>query len=464
MAVFVVSKEGERLMPTTRYGKVRHLLKDGKATIVCRNPFTIQLCYESTAYTQPMEVCVDAGYQHIGVSVKSESKEYVSAQYDLLKDEKERHDDARKYRRERRNRLRYRKPRFDNRKKSDGWLAPSIQNKADRHVDLIKRFCAVAPISRIVLEGGQFDTQLLQAIEEGNPIPEGKDYQQGDRYGIATLREAVFQRDGYKCRFCSRSALKDSAILHVHHVYFWRGQHGNRLSELASACEKCHTPENHKPGGKLYGYDKALPRFTSAAFMNTVKWSIFNQIKHLAPETRLSYGAATKVARSELSLGKSHANDAYAMGDFHPAQRAETEHYVKRRRNNRILEKFYDAKYIDVRDGSKKSGAQLGCQRTNRREPRMSEKNLRAYHGKKVSAGRRSIRKTRYAIQPGDILLYKGEKVLAKGCHCYGQRVILDGTAKSVSTKKCKVTSHCGGWLKTKNLNTKGKNGQFLPA
>lgn len=445
MAVFVINKQGERLMPTMRYGKVRHLLKEGKAHIVSRHPFTIQLNYESTAYTQPMELCVDTGYQHIGVSVKSESQEYVSAQYDLLKDEKERHDDARKLRRTRRNRLRYRKPRFDNRRRDKGWFAPSLRNKADRHVALIERYCANAPVTRVILEMGQFDTQALQAVQEGKPIPKGTDYQHGERYGIATLREAVFQRDGHKCRFCGRSALKDNAILHVHHAYFWRGQHGNRLSELATACEKCHTPENHKPGGKLYGFNKKLPRYTGAAFMNTVKWDIYNQVKGLADDVRITYGAATKISRADLGLEKSHVNDAFAMGDFHPETRAPSELYTKRRRNNRILEKFYDAKYIDARDGTKKSGAQLGCQRTNRREPRMSEKNLRICHGAKIKSGQRRIRTQRYEIQPGDKILFEGQRYTSAGIQNKGAYVSIAGH-NPIAVKKCRLISHCGGW------------------
>lgn len=89
MTVFVISKDGKPLMPTSRFGKVRHMIKDGRAVVYCRNPFTIQLTYDTTDYTQPIEICQDTGYQHIGVSVKSESAEYVSAQYDLLKGEKE---------------------------------------------------------------------------------------------------------------------------------------------------------------------------------------------------------------------------------------------------------------------------------------------------------------------------------------------------------------------------------------
>ena len=129
--VCVLSNSGERLMPTIRLGKVRHLLKDGKAKIVKHHPFTIQLLYDSKTNTQPIEICEDVGYNYIGISVKSESHEYVSAQYDTLQDEKKHHDDCRKYRRTHRNRLRYRKPRFDNRKRSEGWLAPSLEhNKA----------------------------------------------------------------------------------------------------------------------------------------------------------------------------------------------------------------------------------------------------------------------------------------------------------------------------------------------
>ena len=38
--VCVLSNSGERLMPTFRLGKVRRLLKDGKAKIVKHHPFT----------------------------------------------------------------------------------------------------------------------------------------------------------------------------------------------------------------------------------------------------------------------------------------------------------------------------------------------------------------------------------------------------------------------------------------
>lgn len=156
MVVCVISKYGEQLMPTSCLGKVRHMLKDGRAVIYKRDPFTIQLTYETTTYTQPIEVCIDAGYQHIGNSIKSESMEYFSQQYDLLPDEKQRHDDQRRYRRSRRNRLRYRKRRFNNRRKSKkpGWLPPSLKNKADQHIAIFEKFRSVIPIRDCTIELG----------------------------------------------------------------------------------------------------------------------------------------------------------------------------------------------------------------------------------------------------------------------------------------------------------------------
>ena len=440
MSVFVISKNGKRLMPTTRFGHVRHLLKDGRAKIYCRKPFAIQLLYEGTENVQALELCIDTGAQHIGISLKSNKRELISEQRDLLKDEKEKHDDCRMYRRTRRNRLRYRKPRFNNRvsNKKDGWFAPSLKNKADQHVMLIQRLAAVAPIKDIYLEVGSFDTQLLDAIAKGLPIPEGTDYQQGALYGIETLRKAVFQRDNYTCQVCGRT-IKDGAKLHTHHFLYWQDRHGNRLDELCTVCEKCHTSVNHHEGGKLYGWgaDKKFKSYVAAAFMNIVRWYIVNQVKDLVSDTEVhtTYGAATKLARKDFQFEKSHVNDAYSMGKLHPNIRCETEYYKKVRRNNRCLEKFYDAKYIDIRDGKKKSGKELGCQRINRREPRMSEKNLRIYHGQKVSKGRRSIRKQRYSIRPGDVVLFNGQKYISKGCGSYGTQVLLD-IGKSVSIKK----------------------------
>jgi len=453
MTIFIIGKNGERLMPTVRCGRVRHLLQDGKAIIVKHDPFTVQLTYGSNEYVQDIELCIDSGYEHAGVSMKSDAREYVSAQYDMLSDEKQRHDDQRRYRRTRRNRKRYRKPRFDNRNKPKGWLAPSIQHKKETQVRLIERFVSVAPVTSIIVEVGQFDPAVLKAIEEGTSIPEGTDYQRGERYRFATLREAVFQRDGYKCCFCGRG-IKENAILYAHHALYWKGRHADRVRELAACCERCHTAANHHRGGKLWGYEPKVSKLEGASFMNAVRWAIINELKaKFSGYVHFTYGVTTKLKRQTLRIEKSHINDAYAMGNKHPEKRASFEHYVKRRRNNRCLELFYDAKYIDLRDGKTKAGKSLGCERTNRREPRNNEKSLRKYRGQKISKGRRSIRKTHYTIQPGTLLSINNEQYVAKGCHCNGKSVMLTN-GKSVTVSKARVLKYASGWMQ-KNI-TKG--------
>ncbi len=447
--VAVISNNGIRLMPTTNY-RARKLLKSGRAVVKNYKPiFTIMLLDRADGETQPIEYCCDTGYQHIGISIKSEKHEYVNSQYDLLSDETEKHNDCRKYRRTRRNRkTRYRKPRWNNRKGlmiKDGF-APSIRNKRDQHVMLCERYAKVIPVTDVTFELGNFDTQALKAIEEGKPLPQGTDYQHGEQYGYATLREAVFNRDGYTCQLCKRSAFRDKIILMIHHIGFWKHDRTNRMRNLLTVCNKCHIPKNHKPGGKLYGLEPKLGTFKGATFMTTVRWDMLKRLKALLPGTviNVTYGAATKLARKDLSVKKSHSNDAYCMGTLHPLWRTDFVHYKKCRRNNRILEKFYDAKYIDTRDGSKKSGAQLGCNRTKRSVPRSNPANLRVYHGTKVSVGKRSIRRKRYDIRPGDKIKLNGKWVIAVGTHNEGSRVIADG--HSFNIKLITSVVHTGGW------------------
>ena len=446
--VAVVGNSGIRLMPTTEV-RARKLLKSGRAVIYRHQPFTIRMLDRETGTTQPVEYKSDTGYEHVGISICSGKHEYASAQYDLLHDETERHNDCRKMSRTRRNRKRYRAPRFNNRKasKKEGWLAPSIRNRMETQVRLFSMYKQVYPITIAVFEMGKFDTQLLKAIEEGKTAPQGTDYQHGERYMSETLRHAVFSRDGYKCRICGRG-ISEHAILHEHHIGYWKGDRTNRMANLMTVCEQCHTPKNHKPKGKLYGLESKLPDFKGATYMTMVRWQMYDLLKDVSKDIdfRITYGAMTKLKRQELNISKSHVNDAYAIGDLHPAHRTNTQYFKKRRRNNRVLEKFYDAKYIDTRDGKKKSGGALGCNRIKRSEPRMSDKNERIYHGQKTTKGKRVIRRTRYDIQPGTLLRSGKQKYLAKGIHCGGTRVMLNN-GKSVAVKKVKIISYPGSWI-----------------
>ena len=446
MSVAVISNTGIRLMPTSEY-RARHLLKAGKAVIEQYRPiFTIRLTDREEGKTQPIEYACDTGYQHVGVSIKSEKHEFVHAQYDMLSNETERHNDRRKYRRTRRNRKRYRKPRFDNRSRKNKEMAPSLRHRKENQINLFESFCKVMPITSATFEMGKFDTQLLQAIADGKPLPEGKDYQQGSKYLFQTEREAVFSRDHYTCQVCGKS-VKDGVILHTHHIGYWKGYRSNRISNLLTVCEHCHTAKNHKPGGALWGLEPQSTNLAAATYMSTVRWAIYRELvlKHPEIDIHIQYGAKTSVTRKSLHLAKTHANDAYCIGSLHPRHRTTELVYQKKRRNNRILAKFYDAKYIDIRDGKKKSGSLLSCGRTNRRESRRSDKNQRIYRGKKCSSGRTSVRKNHYAYQPGDTIVFHSQRFVVNGSHCKGARVIL-GTGKSVKATDLTCIKKEGGW------------------
>ena len=444
--VFVIALDGTKLMPTNR-AKARIFLKKGKAIIYKHTPFTIKLTYESEKNVQPIEFCEDTGAQHIGVSIKSEKHEYVHAQYDHLKNETKKHNDQRMYRRTRRNRKRYRKPRFENRKKPKEWLAPTVEHKKDNHIRIFNMFYEVCPITTAIFETGQFDPAALQAMEETGEILQGRDYQRGKKYGLANLREAVFTRDNYHCRICGKG-VEDGVILHAHHIRY-RSQGGtDRINNLLTVCSRCHTPKNHKPGGKLYGLQPVTGTYKDATFMNTVRWFIIDEIRELYPdiEVKNTYGAYTKASRRELGqLQKTHANDAYAMGEYHPKHRHPEEIYQKKRRNNRILSKFYDAKYVDIRDGIVKKAAELGCNRTKRSDSRNNANNLRIYRGKKKVFGKTAVRTRRYSIQPGDIVKYKNITTISKGVHSSGVRVMLN-TGKSVKLADVTIKKKIGGW------------------
>lgn len=151
--VYVINKHGRPLMPCSP-AKARHLLDEGKAKVKKRTPFTIQLVYGSSGYTQEVILGVDAGSKTIGMSASTTKEELLSAEVKPRNDVVDLLSARREFRRARRNRkTRYRKPRFDNRVRSKhkGWLAPSVEVKIQEHITSIKRVCRILPVSKVVI-------------------------------------------------------------------------------------------------------------------------------------------------------------------------------------------------------------------------------------------------------------------------------------------------------------------------
>lgn len=298
--VYVINIDGNPLMPC-KEAKARKLLRDNKAKIYKRNPFTIQLLFECENQVQDITLGVDAGSKHIGLSATTDKKELYAADVELRNDIVDLLSTRRENRRTRRNRLRYRKPRFNNRvhSKNKGWIAPSIQNKIQTHLRVVEDIYKILPIFKIIVETASFDIQKIQ-----NSDISGEEYQQGDQLGFWNVREYVSWRDNHECQYCHGKS-KDK-VLNVHHLES-RKTGGDTPNNLITLCETCHR-KYHKSEIQLK--QKRGKSFRDASFMGIMRWAFYNKLKELYPNVFMTYGYITKNTRIENYLPKEHYVDA----------------------------------------------------------------------------------------------------------------------------------------------------------
>lgn len=312
--VYVLDRDGNPLMPTKRYGKVRHLLKDGKAVVIRKTPFTIRLTYDCGKGRQPVHLGVDAGSRHIGLSAVTDIQEVYSADVEIRQDINKLLATRREARRSRRSRkTRYRKPRFQNRahSKKKGWLAPSVKAKCDAHITAIKLIMKILPITDITIEMAPFDTQKLKADIEDVKCPKGEDYQHGETEGFDNIKAYVKWRDGYKCAVCG----KEHVPLQVHHKKQRHDGGTDIPSNLITVCEECHKAYH---AGKLKGSKKAkvmdpdgkTPKLKDAVFMGIMRWAVWDKLKEFRLPLHMTFGYKTAEARRKYDLPKDHRIDA----------------------------------------------------------------------------------------------------------------------------------------------------------
>lgn len=333
MLVYVLDINGQPLMPTNRCGKVRRLLNGSKAKVVKSCPFTIQLMYKSTTYTQDISLGIDAGSKHIGVSATTTDKELYAVDVELRNDIVDLLSTRREARRARRNRkTRYRKPRFNNRTRSDGWLAPSVKNKIDTHLKVVEEVCKILPIAKIIVEVASFDIQKIK-----NPDISSIGYQHGEQLGFWNIREYVLFRDGHTCQCCNGKS-KDK-ILNVHHIES-RKTGGDAPNNLITLCETCHTGY-HNGTVKLPQTIKRGMSFRDATFMGIMRWAFYNRLKKIYPNVSLTYGYITKNTRIENNLPKEHYIDARCISKNPLAKPLGYVYYQKKVRcHNRQIHKY----------------------------------------------------------------------------------------------------------------------------
>ena len=343
--VYIINKDGHPLMPTMRHGKIRRLLKENKAKVTKRCPFTVQLLYDTTNFTQPITLGVDAGSKHIGLSATTTKDVLYQAEAELRTDIVKLLSSRRELRKARRSRkTRYRKPRFNNRSKSNGWLAPSVQHKVDTHIRIVKDAHKILPITNIVVEIAQFDIQKIK-----NPDITGKEYQHGEQFDFRNVREYVLWRDNYTCQ-CCKGASGDKKK-EVHHIET-RMTGGNAPNDFVTLCRTCHKG-GHK-GTIKWPKFKRGKSYRDAAFMNVVRKFVYKKLKELYPNVSYTYGYITKDLRINNKLEKSHINDALCISGNITAKPNNEYFYIKKVRcHNRQIHK------LTINKGNKRKRNQL---------------------------------------------------------------------------------------------------------
>ncbi len=320
MYIYVLDMHGRPLMPTQRAGKVRRMLLDRRATVVTHVPFTIQLNYETTSFTQPVCLGLDPGSKVAGVSAATDKRELLRVEAQLRSDITALLATRREARRTRRSKrsVRYRAPRFNNRRasKHPGWLPPSTEQRIEAHLRLVKTAFDILPVSTVTVETSAFDMQRIK-----NPNIAGTDYQHGPQEDFWNVREYVLWRDGHKCRCCAGKS-KDP-VLEVHHLES-RLTGGDSPDNLVTLCRTCH--EGYHSGTVDLKLKRLSPSLRDAAAVNVYRWRIYERLceQYGKDIVHLVYGYTTKSRRIAAGLPKTSETDAFCIAGNMGAKRLGT--------------------------------------------------------------------------------------------------------------------------------------------
>ena len=299
MLVYVLNKNGNKLMPC-KPAKARKLLRDGKARVIKRSPFTIQLNWDCEENVQSVTLGVDKGSHKTGFCCIGNGQILISGVIRHRLDIKKKMDARRNNRRARRNRKWYRPPRFDNRasSKRSGRLPPSVKANAEEVLRVVNKI--PLPIADIVIEDVQIDIARLN-----NPDLWGKDYQKANRLD-ENLRLATLTRDGFKCTQCSATGVR----LEAHHIV-WRNRGGkDNVANLITLCDGCHKKVHAGEiviGGGADGFKDRIAQRTMQG-----KTRLYDELGRIASVEKV-FGYQTAEYRKALGLPKEHDVDALCV-------------------------------------------------------------------------------------------------------------------------------------------------------
>jgi 5-methylcytosine-specific restriction endonuclease McrA len=320
--VYVLDKRKKPLMPCS-LKRARQLLERGRARVDKRFPFSIRLVdrLEEDSVLQPLTLKIDPGSKTTGMALVREAG--PRAEVVSLIELEHRGEEIKKklkqraaFRRRRRSaNLRYRAPRFNNRRRKKSWLPPSLQRRVDSTLSIVNKLRSLAPATAIAQELVRFDAQRIE-----NPEISGREYQQGTVAGYE-VREYLFEKWGRTCVYCDAV----NVPLNLDHVIPRSNLGSDRASNLVPAC----IPSNQNKGAEdikdfLAKDQSRLERILKqakqplkdAAAVNATRWALYGALQLLGLPVSVGTGGRTKFNRHRFFIPKAHALDAVSVGNM----------------------------------------------------------------------------------------------------------------------------------------------------
>jgi hypothetical protein len=310
MVVYILNCEGKPLMPCSPR-KARKLLGSGEAKVASRTPFVLKLNYPCRNRVQEVTAGMDTGSKVVGTAVITNGNVVFQGETLLRGEEIKRKMEQRSmYRRTRRSRLRYRKPRFLNHCASTrlNRLPPSVRHKVQAHLREKNFIESILPVTKWFVETASFDIHKISDPTVSKK--DGKSYQRGQQLGFYNTKAFVLTRDQHTCQKCKKS--KEGTKLHVHHIVFKSKGGTDAPNNLITLCDGCHT--------KLHAHknaEKESLKLQVVAKKNTkhaTEISILkSQLLKSDWEFEETFGYITKINREGLKMTKTHYNDAVCI-------------------------------------------------------------------------------------------------------------------------------------------------------
>lgn len=491
--VYVLDKDGNPLMPTTRYGKVRRMLRDGKASVVSTKPFTIRLAEKTeTSVVQQVACGMDPGRTNIGIAAVREDGECLYLAHCTTRNKEicDLMDDRRKHRRasrrgERLARKRLAKKlgttmkhilnrklpgfkkgtllvkdiinteaRFNNRRRLAGWLTPTATQLLRTHLRLLELVGKILPVSDVVVELNKFSF-----LELDNPGVKkwDLDYQHGPLHGHDGVNDAVSIQQGGICLLCG------APIDRYHHIVPLSKGGSNTIGNIAGLCLECHK--------KVHNDQEAFQEMEEKKAGLNKKYgalSVLNQIvprlaegiaKRYPGHAFATYGWETSRFRERYGIQKSHHSDAFCIAASIlespiPVLDCQTYEILQFRRHDRAniqsqrervykLGKEIVARNRKKRMDQKKDSLQEWFEKTVRKYGLEKAEALRSVLTVEKSSRRYNNRNREF---PGALFRYKGKTYLLKSQITKGMYYRAYGCGdKNFPAKKCRILKHNTG-------------------